>query len=119
MVKKKQVKYNKVDDLLLEFLIAGYTEESFWSLTPKAFVIYLKAANERVKNEHNRAMKIAYVAHRASIASKPPKLEDLLVQDKKVKKQAAIEDAAAFASALFGFGATLPTIKTNEEPVAE
>lgn len=63
-------------------------------------------------------MQIAYISQCAANASKRPKLEDLLIGDKK-KTDAVFEDDAAFASALVGFGATLPIVKNEEEPSAE
>lgn len=63
-------------------------------------------------------MQIAYISQCAASASKRPKLSDLLIEDKK-KSDVVSDDAAALASALIGFGATLPTLKTEEEPSAE
>lgn len=50
--------------MLTDFLEAEYSEDLFWSLTPRQVEIHLTAAGRRRTREHNERVKQAHLAAR-------------------------------------------------------
>lgn len=87
--------------LLLDFIACpGYSEELFWSLTPRQIEAHFAAARKRYRSERNMMMETAYLASIVPHAKKPIKLDDLLLPaDEKPRRKQTPEQRLAAAGA--------------------
>lgn len=67
--------------MLTDFIAAGYSEDLFWSLTPRQVEAHFAAARKRNRYEHNRLMQAAWFAGSVQPLVKPPRLKDMLLAD--------------------------------------
>lgn len=73
--------------MLTDFLACpGYTEDLFWSLTPRQIETHFAAARKRYIVDRNMMMETAFRAAIAPHQKTPPTLKDLLIpEDAAVK----------------------------------
>jgi hypothetical protein len=85
--------------MLVEFLACpGYTEDLFWSLTPRQIETHFAAARKRYIAERNMMMETSYLAAIVPHAKKPTELKDLLLQaDEKPRQKQTPEQRLAAA----------------------
>lgn len=84
--------------MLTEFLACpGYSEDLFWSLTPRQIETHFAAARKRYITDRNMMMETAYLAAIAPHQKKPTPLKDLLMQvdEKPRQKQTQAQRLAA------------------------
>lgn len=69
--------------MLTDFLEADYSEDLFWSLTPRQVENHLTAANRRHRREHNERVQQAYLTAKLFHADpkRMPKVERFLARD--------------------------------------
>jgi len=69
--------------MLTDFLQADYSEDLFWSLTPRQVETHLTAANRRHRREHNERVQQAYLTAKLFHADpkRMPKVERFLLRD--------------------------------------
>ena len=69
--------------MLMDFLEADYSEDLFWSLTPRQVETHLAATRRRRVREHNERVQQAYLTARLFHADprRMPKVERFLVRD--------------------------------------
>jgi len=73
--------------MLTDFIAAGYSEELFWSLTPRQVETHFAAHRKRHRIERNTLMETAFHAAIAPHMKKTPKLADLLIPDEDAPKR--------------------------------
>lgn len=71
--------------MLREALHAGLTHEQFWALTPKEWAQAIDAAAWRMRHEHDRDMRLAYVMAAQQRAKRMTPLKRLLSPPPKAK----------------------------------
>ena len=65
----------------------GYSEQLFWTLTPRQLSRHFNAANKRMVREHEDRMYHAWNIGWLSQAAKYPKFDDLIAKQKPKTKQ--------------------------------
>lgn len=85
--------------ILIDFLSAGYSEDLYWSLTPRQVEAHFAAARRRFRLERNTMMETAYLAAIVPHQKKPTKLERLLVplDDPKPKVPQSVDEMLSIA----------------------
>lgn len=88
--------------MLVDFIAAGFSEDLFWSLTPRQIEAHFAAARKRYRVERNMLMETAYIAAALPHQKNPPKLKDLLidVDDRPRRKKTPAEMMASLMLAL-------------------
>jgi hypothetical protein len=90
----------KWDQLVIDFIAAGYSEDLFWSLTPRQIIAHFQAARKRFRTQRNMMMETSYWASVAPHQKKLIKLETLLLPvDEKPRQQQTPEQRLATAAA--------------------
>lgn len=83
--------------MFLDFLVAYPSLGNlFWSLTPKEFVVFMDAAAERVRREHNDRMILAW--NIAALPGSKTRLKDLLLGEPRRNRETPEQRLAAAAS---------------------
>lgn len=65
--------------LIVDFLAVGYSEDLFWSLTPRQIAAHFAGARKRLRREANSRVEQAYLTAALPNMKDPPALKDLLV----------------------------------------
>lgn len=73
--------------MLTDFIAAGYSEDLFWSLTPRQVETHFAASQKRNRYEHNRMMKAAWYSGSVQPLVKPPPLSDMLLPEDAAPKR--------------------------------
>ena len=76
----------------------GFDPDTFWSLTPKDYDLRMKAGQRRKVEDHNARAWQAWHAGMIARSSKPPKLADLMHDDRPTRRQTTEEMLAAAMS---------------------
>lgn len=64
--------------LLVDFIASGFSEDLFWSLTPRQIEAHFAAARKRHRIERNMMMETSFLGANAANFKTPLKLADLL-----------------------------------------
>lgn len=67
--------------------IIGFDPLTFWQVTPGELSIYVDVYNQKLKNEQEEKMVIAYLGAYWHRVKKMPSLKELLNKEEKKKKQ--------------------------------
>jgi len=94
--------------LIVDFIASGYTEDLFWSLTPRQIEAHFAAARKRGRVERNMMVEALVTVEGAKNSKTPTKLKDLMldVDEKPRRKQSPAEIKAMLMLALGGPKAT-------------
>jgi len=85
--------------MLTDFVAMGYSEDLFWSLTPRQVDRHFAAGRKRLVRERNMHMETAYLAAMAPHSKRPPKLRDLLIDDAPPRRKSWQEIKALIMAA--------------------
>ena len=67
--------------MLTDFIAFGYSEDLFWSLTPRQIETHFAAARKRRRADRNMMMETAYYAALVPHMKTVPKLKELMLPD--------------------------------------
>lgn len=73
--------------MLTDFIAAGYSEDLFWSLTPRQVETHFSAYRKRHRVERNMLMETSFRAALAPHMKTTPKLRDLLIPDEEAPRR--------------------------------
>tara|TARA_R110000868_G_scaffold17418_1_gene76546 strand:+ start:790 stop:1086 length:297 start_codon:yes stop_codon:yes gene_type:complete len=73
--------------MLTDFIAAGYSEDLFWSLTPRQVDTHFAAYRKRHRVERNMLMETSFYAAIVPHMKKTPKLRDFLIPDDEAPKR--------------------------------
>jgi hypothetical protein len=89
--------------LIVDFVAAGFTEELFWSLTPRQIEAHFAASRKRSRVERNMMVEALFTVKSAANSKTPTRLKDLMLDvDETPRRRKSVDELKAMLMLALG-----------------